>query len=541
MTDPLTRTRLLVALFAVSTLALALVAAGGAAPGLLSADSPDRPDDPTTEGTVGYADGHWYDDDLAVDDSEDAAVEDDDLEAVVSRSMARVEEIRNLTFQEDVPVEVVSREEFQGEDDVFGELNEDERLAQEVTYEALFMVDRETDAEDEVEAMYGGTVEGYYDPETGEIVIVSDNPENPELDETVLGHELLHALQDQHFDLSSYDRETIDQDNARNGLIEGDAAWVGTEYGERCGTEWDCVVPDGSQTEQPSDLNWGIYMTLFQPYNDGPNYVDALLEADDGWTAVNAAYDDPPASSSAVIHPDEEREPIDIEVDDRSNESWDRLEVNGEVASETAGEAAMVSMFGADAHDRSQPSVIESDELLTDDLSGYDYDQPYTDGWAGDELVTYVSADAADPDAADSGYVWQTEWRSSEDSRQFVDGYLELLDIHDAESVDDRQDTYVVDEGFPGAYALERDGETVTIVRAPSVADLEGIDSGIAATGPDSLGNATVDDSETNTSGNDSDDTDENDDSIPGFAVPGAVIAVSIALLAARARGSVRP
>ncbi|WP_201294022.1 Hvo_1808 family surface protein [Natronorubrum halalkaliphilum] len=535
MTATLTRTRLLASLLAVSAIVLVLIAAGGVVPGLFSDDSSDRPDEPTTEGTVGYVDGYWYDDELSVDDRDDAVLEDDELDAVVARSMARVEEIRNLTFEDDVPVDVISREEFQTEhDDIFVELSEDEQRKQNVTYEALFMVDRDTDAADELEAMYGGSVDGYYAPSSDQIVLVSDNPETPELDEVVLGHELVHALQDQHYDLTSYDRETIDQDNAKNGLIEGDAVWVDTEYEQRCGDEWGCVLPADSDPDDFPELNWGIYMTLFQPYSDGPAYVDHLLETDDGWSAVDAAYDDPPTSSSTVIH-HEEREPADTTVEDRSNESWTPLEFDGEVARETTGEATMVAMLGANAlSPDQQPSVIESEALLTDDLGGFDYDQPYTDGWAGDELVTYIDATAEEPGAADSGYVWETEWRSSEDAREFATGYLELLDIHDAEPIEDRQDSYVIDEAFPGAYYLERDGETVTVVRAPSVAELDGIVDGAAPAGEDTLERVSADDSADDDTA--SSDDDDGDDSLAGFAAPGAVVAISLALLVARAR-----
>ncbi|WP_436346705.1 Hvo_1808 family surface protein [Natronorubrum sp. FCH18a] len=541
MTATLTRTRVLAALVAVSMLALLFVAASGAVPLLPPGDSADRPDDPSTEDTVGYVEGYWYDDELAVDDRDDATIEDEDeLEAVVYRSMARVEQIRGLTFEDDVPVDVVSRGEFQEDDDeLFVELSEDDQLKQNVTYEALFMVDSETDAEAELEVMYGDSVGGYYDPATNEIVLVSDSPESPEVDEVILGHELVHALQDQHFDLTSYDRETIDQDNAKNGLVEGDAVTVETEYDRNCGTEWDCLPDTDAQPTTPDDMNWGIYTMLIHPYDEGPEYVDFLLEADEGWSAVNAAYDDPPQHSAAVIHPDEGRESADVSVEDESDDSWEPFEVEGEVATETVGEAGMVAMFGGDPLDPSQPSVIENDEFLTPDFR-IDYDQPYTDGWAGDELVTYVDSDAAangTPGAEETGFVWRTEWTSSEDAEQFADGYRELLEINDAEAVDDRDGLYEIDDAYPGAYAVRTEGETVTIVRAPSVDELDGIAAGVTA------------DSEASTETNETDGTEEtdatesegsdgaaDDDSIPGFAAPGAAIAIAVALLAARRR-----
>ncbi|SDQ20692.1 Hvo_1808 family surface protein [Natronobacterium texcoconense] len=524
------RTRLVVALLAVAVIALLAVVAAGVVPftPVESALEDGVDDGPSTTDTVGYVEGYWYDDDLPVDDRDDAALEDDELEAVVYRSMARVETIRGLTFEEEVPVDVIDREEFQEQDDVFVDLTEEEELHASVTYEALFMVDRETDAVGEVESLYGGTVDGYYDPGEDQIVIVSDTPETPELDEVVLGHELLHALQDQHFDLTSYDRETTDQDNAKNGLIEGDAVWVDREYEQRCEDEWDCVLPDDSQPPT-SEPNWGLYFSVFQPYSDGPEYVDYLHEQD-GWDAVDEAYDDPPASSSEVIRPGEEREPADVAVPDRSSDEWSQFEVEGGVANETIGEAGMVAMFAAGAFDPAQPSVIDREEFLTDG-AGYDYDQPYTDGWAGDELVTYVGddvdANATDDNLEETAYVWRTEWTSSEDAAEFVEGYLELLRLYDEEAIDDRQDTYVIESGYPGAYYIEQsdDGETVTVVRAPSVDDLENVEDGAAPEGEDELEVGSVD----------IDGDDDETDAIPGI---GGSSAGSIALAVAVVSGT---
>ncbi|MFP8951410.1 Hvo_1808 family surface protein [Natrialbaceae archaeon A-arb3/5] len=454
-----------------------------------TSSSEDRPASPSTAETPGYVEGYWYDDELSVDDRDDAALEPDELDEVVYRSMARVEKIRNLTFEDEVDVDVVSREEYQAEsDDQFANASGVEQLQQNVNYEALFMVDRETDAEDEFDALYGGNVAGYYEPATESVVVVSDNPETPETDEVILGHELLHALQDQHFDLSSYDRDTIDQDTAVNGLIEGDAVWVEREYEQRCETEWECVLPADEPPPAP-DLNWGLYLTIFQPYSDGPDYVDALLERDDGWAAVDAAYDEPPTSSSDVIRPDESHETANVTVSDRSNDDWDQLAVDGEVATETVGEAGIVSMLAAGAFDPTEPTVIERGDLLAD--GGYEYDHRYTDGWVGDELVTYVDEDTepADTESAidRTGYVWQTEWDTSEDAEQFLDGYTQLLEGYGAAPVEDRQNTYEIDDGYPGAYAIGHDGERVTIVRGPSVDDLDSIEAGVAAEGEDTI------------------------------------------------------
>lgn len=452
----------------------------------------DRPENPTTEGTVGYVAGYWYDDELPVDDQSNAAVDDDELTPVVYRAMARVERIRNLTFEDEISVDVVSRAEYRRTNgDRFANLSPAERLEQNVGYEALFTVDRNTAAADATESLYGGAVNGYYDPATDEIVIVSENPETPELDELTLGHELVHALQDQRFDLSQLNGSTQDETLAIDGLVEGDAKQVELEYENRCQYEWDCLRPSTGDRNISADVNWGIYFTVYQPYSDGPDYVTLRRYQGRGWSAIDAAYDDPPTTTSAVIHPDSEREPANVSVPDRSGDGWRQLTVDGDAASDTVGEAGMVAMFVADAFGSNRQPVIEQSDFL-DGGHGYDYNQSVTNGWAGDRLVVYTNDDvtntSAPTAAGDAGYVWRSEWQSAADAQEFVDGYLRLLETHGAESVDGRRDAFrIADGGYSGAYYLEQNGSTATIVRAPSVDELSAVEAGAAPAGEDSL------------------------------------------------------
>ncbi|MHC3438710.1 Hvo_1808 family surface protein [Natrialbaceae archaeon A-gly3] len=442
---------------------------------------------PTTEDTIGYVDGYWYDEALPVDDRDDAVVDEDELEAVVSRSMARVEVLRDLPFEEDVSVDVISRQEFQamtanadeGADD---RETDAESLEETVHFEALFMVDRNSTVDEAFSSLLGDAVEGFYSHETNEVVLISDAPETPELDEVTLAHELLHALQDQHFGLDRYETETQNEEHAKDGLIEGDAVWIETAYEQRCEEEWDCVIPtDGedSETDESDDIHWGLYLVLFHPYSDGPSFVEHLRERG-GWNAVNDAYDDPPTSSSEVIRPESygDGDRPDVTVTDRSTDRWQVLETGDETSDAEFGEAAMAAMFAYPTLDDRAEAIVPSEDLITgDDFDPLNYDHEFTRGWVGDSLVVYVT-DERTPE--ESGYVWQTEWENEADADAFVDGYLGLLAAHDALAVEERQSTFVIEDGFPGAYYLDRDGDTVTVVRAPTVSDLEEIREGTA-------------------------------------------------------------
>ncbi len=481
-----TRTQLLalcaVGLVVLLTLGVLAGVFGSVSPATDLAPGDDRPDDPATSETIGYVEGYWYDDDLPIDDRDDATIEEAEFESVVYRSMARVEHLRELPFEDSVDVEVISREEFQAEeDDVFGTVTDEQRFQQNVNYEALLMVDRHTEIEDETDALFGDTVGGYYDLTTNEVVVVAEDPDEPETDEVILGHELLHALQDQHFDLTSYDRETIDREAGKNGLIEGDAVWIEEAYGERCGEEWACLEPT-DQPQPPGEFNWGLYLILIQPYDDGPDYIESLLTAD-GWSAVNDAYDEPPTTSSEVIRPGEDRNFTTVEVTDRSEETWQPFEVDEEPATETVGEVGMVSMFAAGSIDGNQPAIIDRESLTGSEggpVVDLEYDQPYTDGWAGDELAVYVPDDAetSDERLEESAFVWKSEWMSAADAEQFADAYRELLERHGGLPVEDRADTYELEGDFPGTYDIDQAGERVTIVRTPDADDIEAVYDG---------------------------------------------------------------
>ncbi len=487
----------------------------------------DRDDDPSTEDTVGYAEGYWYDDELAVDDEDGAHVSEDELDEVVYRSMARTEEIRGLTFQEVPDVEVITREEFQAEsEELFADLSERDALVENVRYEAFLMVERDSDAVESFEALYGGAVAGYYDPEADQVVLVSDDEDEVEVDEVTLGHELLHALQDQHFGLQGYDRETMDRDGAINGLIEGDAVFVDEQYADRCATEWDCLEPQASQQDMP-DIVWGQYFSLIMPYDEGPDYVESVYEAG-GWDAVDDLYDDPPASSSEVIRPDEDREPVDVGFEDRSDDAWSVLEPDEGPTVQRVGEVGIVSMFIHDSIERGGMSVLGFEDWFEEPEGGgetYHYDQPITDGWAGDALVVYATDDET---VEETGYVWKTEWTSEDDAGEFLDAYLQLLGLHGAEPVDDRQNTLVVESDFPGAYHVEHDGESVRIVRAPSPDDLPSIHEEAGPEGEDTIDHDVFGTAE---SGDDAADdvADGDDDTIPGFGPIAALIAVLLA------------
>jgi hypothetical protein len=68
-----------------------------------------------------------------------------------------------------------------------------------------------------------------------------------------------------------------------------------------------------------------------QPYESGQRFVSNRHQRTN-WTAVDSLYENPPASTEQVIHPDRygEDEPSELEIHDRSTELWQPLTADGE-------------------------------------------------------------------------------------------------------------------------------------------------------------------------------------------------------------------
>lgn len=379
-------------------------------------------------------------------------------EAVVHRTMARVESIRGLEFTSDVPVRVISRAEYRNQSGGYG-VRTDPKYTEwnNQVWEATFLVDERTNASNAVSGVYEGAVLGYYS--NGEIVIVSDS-ETPRIDPLTLAHELTHALQDQQLSLGeeSFDR-TQDAQSAENGLIEGDANSVEARYQDRCenNTEWSCLPqPEQSEQVNRTDYNQGVYTTVIMPYIEGQAFVDALYERG-GWESVNNAYENIPQSSEQIIHPERypDDTPVNVTVENRSSSEWKRFDVSPQA--ETPGETGIYAMFwmnGVINHTNHQQ---------------YNYSHLLSTGWDGGSLVPYNNE--AD---GQNGYVWKTKWDSPEEAKQFADGYKRLLEQKNAHRTGD---TYVLPEQSPysDAFRVTHNGRTVTIVNAPTADELDDV------------------------------------------------------------------
>jgi hypothetical protein len=229
--------------------------------------------------------------------------------------------------------------------------------------------------------LLSGQVAGFYEPESGELVVRSDTPGQPlgPIEQLTVAHELEHALADQNHELLDADLEADGADSALAALalIEGDASLAGQRFAVAHLSLSDQIdlslSPEvaGAQEQLDAAPHYVARQLLF-PYEEGIQFVcDRFVQG--GWDGVDSLYDSPPRSTVEILFPDrygeEPEEPR--EVPDPEN-GWEELRRG------TLGAADLMFLFEAPGDDESR--------ALTDPRSA-------VAAWAGGEYVLYGDGD----------------------------------------------------------------------------------------------------------------------------------------------------
>jgi len=184
----------------------------------------------------------------------------------------------------------------------------------------LGVVPLDFDYEQTVLSLLKAQLAGLYDPRLN-AMFVRDHLEGAELEAT-LYHELVHALQDQAYhldDFSAWKEDNTDRASALSALAEGDATSAMYDglfavLAERTGTPRKTAL-DISNAEMLVGLDAAadvegddgvppiVRRSLIAPYRDGLLFVQALRRKG-GWPLVNAAFEEPPASTEQILHID---------------------------------------------------------------------------------------------------------------------------------------------------------------------------------------------------------------------------------------------
>ncbi|MEM7410468.1 MAG: insulinase family protein [Myxococcota bacterium] len=138
-------------------------------------------------------------------------------------------------------------------------------------------------------------IAGYYSPREKRLVVMAGRSET--FASGTLLHEIVHALQDQHFDLTQLHEAAASTDAARalSALVEGEAMLAVSEL-----MNYDFLSHATLLPTSPVDRD--RFGKVFR-YGEGMRMVKAL-RAEGGWPLVNAAWNSPPNRTLEVLRPD---------------------------------------------------------------------------------------------------------------------------------------------------------------------------------------------------------------------------------------------
>lgn len=313
---------------------------------------------------------------------------------------------------------------------------------------------------------------GYYDPEDKSLntILISGGELGnslPLLEQIIYAHEFVHALQDQHYDLASLgfspdqeiDEIEVDRFIAVQALVEGDATFVMNVYTERIIEEnpfaafglLGAAFSSGSADIPPGTPEI-LTDELFFPYNEGLNFVSALVNATGSYDIIDDAFENLPQSSEHILHPQTYLDgdmPLTVTLGDTDTAlgaGWTL------VNEDTLGEFYLRNYLGTQL-----PGRVISDESVFD--IGY---RQAAAGWGGDRYRIYRHEDGA------LAMVMRVAWDTPTDSKEFATAYTNFGDTRFGTTAD--ANSCWTDTETSICFATLDSGESV-ITRAPSLDD----------------------------------------------------------------------
>ena len=229
------------------------------------------------------------------------------LTALLPELQAFVEQARGLKFKTPVEFKLLADADFRKR---LQELQEEDRDIEEIedtrgVLVALGLLDKSVDLQAAIDKLLAGAVAGFYDPESDELVVRGSDATISV--QSTMVHELVHALQDQHFNL---DRDELDdrddeQGQAFSGLVEGDATHIEEQWlATRTAAERrQARAEENAQVRDLGGIPEVLLTLLTFPYVTGPDLVEAIRNRG-GQRLLDEAFSAPPTTSEHLIHPE---------------------------------------------------------------------------------------------------------------------------------------------------------------------------------------------------------------------------------------------
>lgn len=358
-----------------------------------------------------------------------------------------VERLRGKEWKHEVKAGVYTRQELMELLLQDSEQMKEQMKAEGLVLHKLGLTSREFDLYEALIGLYGQGVAGFFNPDNKELNIIKNN--NPlarpmmqlledlamrlmlgvSQEEMILAHELTHALDDQYYDLMNI--VDMSQANSEHQLVrlavtEGTAVSVQYDYLFRKqgiksyqnpalqslletvpGRE--AIPGDGLENVPPM-----VVRQMLWPYTIGNRLVFEARKRDQGkWDTVNKMFEDLPASSEQVLHPEKY---LDTPRDNP-------------VVISLPSEAQLKALMGEKWHELSRDVMGEFrlwlylEDMFRDTRSGLRVAKGASEGWDGDTMVVMGHGDENDEIAL----LWVSRWDSEEDAAQWFKTYRHIL------------------------------------------------------------------------------------------------------------------
>lgn len=239
-----------------------------------------------------------------------------DADLVVAEALTLVARVRELPAKKPVPGLRMQRPELRVEVERLL-IDETPREALAGNAELLFALDTvpaDFDLEKTISVLYAAELAGFYDPKEHHMVLATDLGRDAET--LTLYHELVHALQDQHFDLGkslTFHPEQSDVLGALHALAEGDATSAMMDiFAAARGVPAKDIPSEALRlnaivlqaSPDLAQVPGVIARSMIAPYADGLDFVRYLRQHRGGFAGVNQAFEKPPLSTEQVLHPE---------------------------------------------------------------------------------------------------------------------------------------------------------------------------------------------------------------------------------------------
>jgi hypothetical protein len=269
-------------------------------------------------------------------------------------------------------------------------------------------------------------VAGYYEPGTGEFHLadwIDVDGQRP-----IMAHELVHALQDQHFNLRRFEKwpkGDSDAELATRALIEGDATLAMAHYVAssplRALAFLKSLGTNNISSVELEKAPRAVRESLLFPYQEGINWATTLHQRG-GWDLVSKAFTELPQSTEQILHPEKyfaREAPVKMTVPD----------LTGLLNAGRRGTGVPPVNHAQDA--RATWKRLDYDVqgewgwylILDQFLKSPAESRRAAAGWGGDRYAVYESPKGEVLIASVS--TWDTE----NDAREFFDAYVKRVGI----------------------------------------------------------------------------------------------------------------